>query len=83
MYRFLIIAFPSIFQNPGHTLLPMFRPKGMVGEACLPSNAYYQQMPDYTLYPGVHVCWSKHSGLSFVYGFMSSDFGLGTMTTTI
>ena len=32
------------FPNPGHTLLPIFpsfRPMGMVGEACLPSNAYY------------------------------------------
>ena len=32
------------FQNPGHTLLPTFpsfRPVGMLGEACLPSNAYY------------------------------------------
>ena len=48
----------------GHTLLPIFpsfRP--MVGEACLPSNAYYPRTltPDYTLYSGVHVCWSEHS----------------------
>ena len=31
------------FPNPGYTLLPifpLFRPMGMVGEACLPSNAY-------------------------------------------
>ena len=55
---------------------------GMVGEACLPSNAYYPRTPDYTLYPGVHVCWSEHSDSSFVYGFMSLDYGLGTMTTT-
>ena len=54
----------------------------MVGEACLPSNAYYPRTPDYTLYSGVHVCWSEHSDLSFVYGFMSLDYGLGTMTTT-
>ena len=39
-------------------------------------------MPDYTLYSGVHVCWSEHSDLPFVYGFMSLDYGLGTMTTT-
>ena len=58
------------------------RPMGMVGEACLPSNAYYPRTPDYTLYSGVHVCWSEHSDSSFVYGFMSLDYGLGTMTPT-
>ena len=52
----------------------------MVGEACLPSNAYYPRTPDYTLCSGVHVCWSEHSDLSFVYGFMSLDYGFGTMT---
>ena len=73
------------FPNPGHTLLPTFpsfRPMGMVGEDCLPSNAYYPRTPDYTLYSGVHVCWSEHSDSSFVYGFMSLDYGLGTMTAT-
>ena len=54
----------------------------MVGEACLPSNAYYPRTPDYTLYSGVHACWSGHSDSSFVYGFMSLDYGLGTMPTT-
>ena len=54
----------------------------MVDEACLPSNAYYPQTPDYTLYSGVHVCWSEQSDSSFVYGFMSLDYGLGTMTAT-
>ena len=52
------------FPNPGHTLLPIFpsfRPMGMVGEAYLPSNAYYPRMPDYTLYSWIHVCWSEHS----------------------
>ena len=70
-------------RNPGHTLLPIFpsfRPMGMVGEACLPSNAYYPRTPDYTLCSGVHVCWSEHSDSSFVYGFMSLDYGFGTMT---
>ena len=55
---------------------------GMVGEACLRSNAYYPRTPDYTLYSGVHVCWSEHSDSAFVYGFMSLDYGLGTMTAT-
>ena len=55
---------------------------GMMGEACLPNNAYYPRTPDYTLYSGVHVCWSEHSDSSFVYGFMSLDYGLGTMTAT-
>ena len=55
---------------------------GMVGEACLPSNAYYPRTPDYTLCSGVHVCWSEHSDLSFVYGFMILDYGFGTMTAT-
>ena len=54
----------------------------MVGEACLPSNTHYPRTPDYTLYSGVHVCWSEHSDLSFVYGFMSFEYGLGTMTAT-
>ena len=44
---------------------------GMVGEACLSSNAYYPRTPDYTLYFGVHVCWSESS---FVYRFMSLDY---------
>ena len=55
----------------------------MVGEACLPSNAYYPQTPDYTLCSGVHVCWSEHSDWSFVYGFMSLDYGFGTKTAVI
>ena len=54
----------------------------MVGETWLPSNAYYPRTPDYTLYSEVHVCWSEHSDSSFVYGFMSLDYGLGTMTAT-
>ena len=56
---------------------------GIVGEACLPSNAYYLWTPDYTLYSGVHVCCSEHSDSSFVYRFMSLDYGLGTMTATL
>ena len=71
-------------QIPDITLLPIFpsfRPMGMVGEACLPSNAYYPRTPDYTFYSGVHVCWSEYSDSSFVYGFMSLDYGLGTATT--
>ena len=55
---------------------------GMVGEACLPSNAYYPRTPDYTLCSGVHVCWSEHSDSSFVYGFMILDYGFGTKTAT-
>ena len=55
----------------------------MVGEACLPSIAYYPRTPDYTLCSGVNVYWSEHSDSSFVYGFMSLDYGFGTMTATI
>ena len=55
---------------------------GKMGEACLPSNAYYPRTPDYTLYSGVQVCWSEHSDSPFVYGFMSLNYGLGTMTAT-
>ena len=51
----------------------------MVGEVSLPSNAYYPRTPDYNLYSGVHVCSSVSS---FVYGFMSLDYGLGIMTAT-
>ena len=54
----------------------------MAGEACLPSKAYYPETPDYTLYSGAHVCWSEHSDSSFVYEFMSLDYGSGTMTAT-
>ena len=54
----------------------------MVGKACLPSNAYYPRMPDYTLCSGVYVCWSEHSDSSFIYGFMSLDYGFGTMNAT-
>ena len=54
----------------------------MVGEACLPSNAYYPRTPDYTLCSAVHVCWSEHSDSSFVYGFMSLDYGFVTMIAT-
>ena len=54
----------------------------MVDEACLPSNAYYPRTPGYTLYSGVHVCCSEHFDSSFVYGFMSLDYGLATMTVT-
>ena len=35
------------FSNPVHTLLtifPSFRPMGMVGEACLPSNAWWAKL---------------------------------------
>ena len=53
---------------------------GMVGEACLPSNAYYPRTPDYTLCSGVHVCWSEHSDSSFVYGFMILNYGFGTIS---
>ena len=48
---------------------------GIVGEACLPSNAYCPRTPDYTLYSGIHVCWSEHSDSSFVYGVVSLDYG--------
>ena len=78
-------VFASDAPNPGHTLLPIFpsfRPMGMVGEACLPNNAYYPRTPDYTLCSGVHVCWSEHSDSTFVYGFMGLDYGFGTMTAT-
>ena len=51
-------------------------------EACLPSNAYYPRTPDYTFCSGVNVCWSEHSDSSFVYGFMSLDYGFGIMTAT-
>ena len=55
---------------------------GMVGEACLPSNAYYPRTPDYSLYSGVHSVGLNILILSFVYGFMRLDYGLGTMTAT-
>ena len=81
--QFVIVALPGpfsylFFLNPAHTLLltfPSFRPVGMVSETCLPSNAY-------NLSSGANVCWSEHSDSSFNYGFMSLDYGLGTMTST-
>ena len=81
----ILMFLPLTRPNPGHTLLPIFpsfRPMGMVGEACLPNNAYYPRTPDYTLCSGVRVCWSEHSDSSFIYGFMSLDYGFGTMTAT-
>ena len=45
------------------------------------SNVYYPRTLDYTLYSGVHVCWSEHSDSSFIYGFMSLDYNFCTMTT--
>ena len=55
----------------------------MVGEACYPSNAYYPRTPDYTPSSGVYVCEFDHSDLSFGNDFMTSDYGLGTLTTTL
>ena len=51
----------------------------MVGEACLTSNAYFSQTPDYTLFLG-----SLPVGLNVLIrqSFMSLDYGLGTTTTT-
>ena len=80
-----LMFLPMTRQNPGHTLLPTFpsfRPMCMVGEACLPSDAYYPRTSAYTLYSGVHICWFEHSDSSSVYGFMSLDYGLGTITAT-
>ena len=82
---FASVAPYVVFPNPGHTLLlifPSFRPMDMVSEACLPNNSYSPRTPDYTLYSGVDVCLSEHYNSSFVYGFMSLDYGLGTMTAT-
>ena len=58
--------------------LPSFRPMGMVGEA-------YQVMLTIRgrlITPFILGSMSEHSDSSFVYGFMSLDYGLGTMTTT-
>ena len=52
-------------------IFPSFRPMGMMGEACLPSNAYYPRTPDYTLYFGVHV-WT----FWFVIRLWIYEFGL-------
>ena len=51
----------------------------MVGEACLPSNAYYPWTPDYTF---ILRSMSEHSDSSFLYVFMSLDYGLGTLTAS-
>ena len=67
LYHFLGVLY---FRCPDVCFL-MVRPKllfwgmGMVGEACLLSNAYYPRMPEYTLYSRVHVCWSERSDSSF------------------
>ena len=36
------------------TLFPSFRPMGMVGEACLPSNAYYPRIYEFGLWLAYH-----------------------------
>ena len=51
----------------------------MVGQACLPGGACCPRTPDCTLYSGVHVCWSGHSGSLFVCECVSLSYGLGTM----
>ena len=71
-----------LFRTFASTDISFVQAYGMVGEACLPSNAYYPQTPDYTLCSGVHVCQSEHPDSSFLYGFMSLDYGFGTMTGT-
>ena len=35
------------FRSPGHFLISLVRLIGMVGKACLPSNAYFPRTPDY------------------------------------
>ena len=54
----------------------------MVGKAFLPSNAYYPRSLDYTFILGSMYVGLNNSDSSFVYGFMSLDYGLGTITTT-
>ena len=70
------------FPGPGRALLPVFPSFGHVGvvdEACLPGSACCPRASGCTLCSGVRVCWSDSS---FVYGFMSLDYGFGTMTAT-
>ena len=50
----------------------------MVGEPCLPNNAYFPWTHDHNLSFRVHVCSSEHSELSFVY--LSFLYGLSTLT---
>ena len=54
----------------------------MVGEACLPSNAYYPRTPDYTPF----ILGSMSVGLIIrirhLFTEMSLAYGLGTMTAT-
>ena len=69
---FLMFLPMTSFQNPEHTLLPTF--------PCLRSNAYYPRTPDNAYYSGVHLCWSGHSDSSFVYEFMSLDYGCSSDT---
>ena len=77
-----LMFLPVTRQIPLLPIFLSFRPMGMVGEACIPSYAYYPRAPDYTLCSGVHVCWSEHSDSSFVYGFMSLGYGFDAMTVT-
>ena len=58
------------FPKPGHTLLPIFpsfMPMGMVGEACLPSNANHPRTPDYTLYSGCLLVWTFWFATTFQF----------------
>ena len=53
---------------------------GFIKGAC--SDESWNEFKSACMFSGVHVCWSEHSDSSFVYGFISLDYGLGTMTTT-
>ena len=84
---FLFLTMTAISRLPksrtyASTVISFVQAYGHGGQACLPSNAYYPRTPDYTHYSGVHVCWSEHYDSSFVYRFMSLDYGLGIMTPT-
>ena len=53
----------------------------MVGEACLPSNAYYPRTPDYTFILG-SMSVSLNILIRHSFRDMSLDYGLGTITAT-
>ena len=55
----------------------------MVGDACLPSNAYFPWTPDYTLSFRVHVCSSEHPSLLYGLGTLTTDFVLNTKQETL
>ena len=80
-YRFVFLSYQKNLVGTKRQVR-ISRGKRAIGVRAIEVRLYSFYYAYYTLYSRVHVCWSEHSDSSFVYGFMSLIYGLGTMTTT-